>query len=467
MKNSSLVKYISTLTNTEIKEFRLWLASPLHNSRLELILLFDYILAFRNDNNQTDLTKTAAFAATFPNEKYVDKQLRYAMSFLLQELKAYLIWQQSKEHEIQEKKFLLQQLRKRNLFKPFEQELKKAMQIIDNQKNRNSDYFYQKHQLYLEQYEYLQTQSRGKGMPIKEVSETFSIYAVANTLKWQCNIITHQSVSLTEYDEVFFQKILYEVKNGLHQSVPTVSIYYEIYQALTTGANKHYQNLKLIINNHFEIFSKNEKRDILLLSINYCIKKLNQGKGTYLAEIFDWYKKGFETNVFIKNGELSRFTYNNVAIAGLKLGEFEWTKAFLENNKQYISKNYQDDIYHFNLALWYQYQNQYDEVLDLLLQVSFKDVLHGLHAKQLIAKIYYEMNAFDALESLLGSIKVYLHRHKELGYHRQGYLKLIKYLKKLIQMNRNDKASKEKLLAQIKEESTLLDKAWFIRQLEK
>ena len=72
MKNSSLVKYISTLTNTEIKEFRLWLASPLHNSRLELILLFDYILAFRNDNNQTDLTKTAAFAATFPNEKYVD-----------------------------------------------------------------------------------------------------------------------------------------------------------------------------------------------------------------------------------------------------------------------------------------------------------------------------------------------------------------------------------------------------------
>jgi tetratricopeptide (TPR) repeat protein len=194
---------------------------------------------------------------------------------------------------------------------------------------------------------------------------------------------------------------------------------------------------------------------------------LNQGKEAYLHEVFEWYKKGFTSTVFIKNGELSRFTYNNVAIAGLKLGEFEWTKSFLETNKKYISKMYQDDTYYFNLALWHQYQNQYDEVLKLLLQVNFKDILHGLHAKQLMAKIYYEMNAFNALESLLGSIKVYLHRHKELGYHRQDYLKLIKYLKKLIQLNQNNKTSKEQLLAQINQESTLLDKAWFIRQLEK
>ncbi len=467
IKKSSVVEYIFALTKAEIKEFRLWLSSPLHNSRLELIRLFDYIVAFTNENNQSPFTKENAFNTIFPNQKYADKQLRYTMSFLLQQIKNYLIWKENQLNSKQEQLLLLKQLRERKLQKYFEQELKKVEQLINKQPKRNANYYQEIYQLNLEKHEYFQNKSRGEALPIKEVSESFSIYSIVNTLKWQCNLITHKSVLLMDYEEAIFQNTIEKIENGLYRNIPVIDIYYHIYKALTTGEEKLYKILKLLINNHFEIFSKNEIKDILLLAINFCIKKLNQGNGDFLIEIFDWYKKGFETKVFIKNGELSRFTYNNVAIAGLKLGEFEWTKVFLDTNKKYISKVYQDDIYYFNLALWHQYQNQYDDVLQLLLRVNFKDVLHGLHAKQLMAKIYYETNAFDALTSLIGSIKVYLHRHKKLGYHKQNYLKLIKYLKKLIKVNQNDRNAVNKLLIEIKKESTLLDKAWFIRQLEK
>lgn len=465
MNKSILVQYIFSLTKIEIREFRLWLTSPVHNSKVELVRLFDFIIQFYEEKETIQFTKEVAFTATFLSQDYKDKRLRYMMSFLLQQVKQYLIWKTVEENEVQQQQFLLKQLRERKLNKAFEQEVKKTNQLLNKEGKKNVDYYYEKYQLDLERHEYFETRSRGEALPIKDVAENFSVFSIANTLKWQCNIITHKSVLLKEYDDSFFQKILIEIQNGWYNDIPTIMIYYQIYQALTTQKIEFYEKLKSLINEHFDLFSKNEIRDMLLLAINFCIKKLNQGKATYLSEIFGWYKKGFELGVFIKNGELSRFTYNNVVIAGLKLKEYDWIRDFMENHKKYIDKTYQHDTYYFNLALWYQYQNQFDEVLELLLKVSFKDVLHNLHAKQLMLKIYYKMGAFSTLESLLGSIKVYLHRQKQLGYHRQNYLKLIRYIKKLIQLNPHDKVAKMKLREEIENEKSLLDKRWFLEVL--
>jgi hypothetical protein len=232
MNKSILIQYIFSLTNLEIKEFRLWLQSPLHNSRTELIRLFDYIITFHEKDQWESLEKTAAFKASFPNEKYVDKQLRYAMSFLLQQLKSYLIWKGLEKNEVQQQQFLLNELREKNLLKAFKQTLKKVNLMIENQSERNVNFYHKKYELASEAYEYLQTQSRAEEKELTEVSENFSIYYIANALKLQCNIMTHKSVSLTEYDEVFFQKLLLEVENGLYENIPLINIYYHIYKAL-------------------------------------------------------------------------------------------------------------------------------------------------------------------------------------------------------------------------------------------
>lgn len=465
MENTNIVQYIFSLTTIELKQFQLWLQSDLNNSRAELLELLDWISGFRNKADLSEMTKTAAFAAIFPTQMYDDKQIRYAMSFLLQQVRAFLTWKMLQADEMQQNVYLLATLRQRKLDKPFEQELKKMYQYLDNQSNRNSDYYFNQYKIQIEQYEFLQTQSRVKAMPFKEISEDFTIYTITNTLRWQCNILTYKSIAQADYDVQFFEKVLELLKNGLFHHIPTVQIYFKIYQALTTTKIEFYNDLKQLINQHFQAFPPHEMRDIILLAINFCIKKLNGGESEFLKEIFDWYKKGFEEKVLIKNGELSRFTYNNVMIAGLKLKEYDWTKQFMESHKKYIDKTHQHDTYHFNLALWYQYQNQFDEVLELLLKVDFKDVLHALHAKQLMLKIYYQIGAFKALESLLGSIKVYLHRHKQLGYHRQDYLKLIRYTKKLIELNPHDRTAKARLRQAIENEKSLLDKRWFLEMI--
>ena len=241
-------------------------------------------------------------------------------------------------------------------------------------------------------------------------------------------------------------------------------MYYQIYQALKTGKIQYYESLKVLLLQSFNQFPIAEMRNILLLTINICIRKLNAGEKPFLREAFNWYKQGFETGILIKNKEISRYTYNNVIIIAMKIEEFEWTKSFIENYKNFIAEPYRYDTYYFNLALWYEQQKQYDEVLNLLQKVEFRDVLQTLHSKIILLRIYYELEAIKPLESLLDSIKIYLYRHKKLGYHKENYLKLIKYTQLLIRLNRHDKKELTAFREKVKNENSLLLKSWFLEK---
>lgn len=466
MKNKPLIQHIFSLNNEEIKDFRLWLASPLHNSRVILLELYDWIVLFRNENmDLSELTKENVAKAIYPEESYNEKQIRYEMSFLLQQLRQFLAWQLFNKDGIQQKVYLLDDLQQRGLEKAFERQTKVAFKALEKQTNRNANYYFHQYQIQLEQYKFFSNNNRKEVLPLREATENFTVYSIANLLKWHCNILTHKSISTETYDNDFLQYILTHLQNGAYKNVITIQVYYQIYQALNTGKVEHYDLLKILVLQSFEQFPIAEMRDILLLTINFCIRKLNAGEKPFLREAFNWYKQGFETKILLRNNEISRFTYNNVIIIAMKIEEFEWTKLFIENYKNYIAELYRHDTYYFNLALWYEYQKQYDEVLNLLQKVEFNDVLQTLHSKVILIRIYYELDEIKALESLLDSIRIYLYRHKKLGYHKENYTKLIQFTNKFLRLNPYDKKAIIKFRELVKNENSLLLKSWFLEQL--
>ena len=464
MNKIPLINYVFSLNEAEIKKFRLWLDSPFFNNRQELILLYEWIVDCKKKN--IVFSKSEAFQHVYPTQKYNDQQLRLIMSYLLKQLRQFLIWQSLQEKEIDQQVYLLDNLRKRGLEKAFNKQWKKTAQVIEKQPNRSQNYYYNQYQIQLENYAFFKRHIREARMPLQEIDRTFTIFSISTILKWHCNILTHKSVTQEEYDTKFLEQVLAYLKEGYYEDIPAIQVYYQAYQALITRNDAFYQKLKTIILTCFTQFSTEEIRDIILLAINFCIKKLNSGESGFLKEVFEWYKKGLDTKIFIINGELSRFTYNNIVLAGLKLTNFEWTGTFIQQYKTYINKDYQHDTYYYNLALWHQFQGQYEEVQVLLLKVTFKDVLHALHAKRILLKIYYETEAIKSLDYLLDSIKIYLYRHKNLGYHKDNYLKLVRYTQKLLRLNLYDSIVKKKFRKEIEEEKSLLEKAWLLEQIK-
>ncbi len=83
----------------------------------------------------------------------------------------------------------------------------------------------------------------------------------------------------------------------------------------------------------------------------------------------------------------------------------------------------------------------------------------------MLAKMYYELKEWEALENLLESFKTYISRKKDLGYHKENYLNIISFVKNIIHFNPHDKEERETLVQKINETEILTEKKWLLEQV--
>lgn len=166
-----------------------------------------------------------------------------------------------------------------------------------------------------------------------------------------------------------------------------------------------------------------------------------------------------------ENGVLSRFTYHNVVAAGLQTLEFEWVEDFIVRYKNALERTYRDSSYSFNLARLEFKRKRYGDALQLLQHTNYYDPLLSLAARTMSLKIYYELNEYDLLDSHLEALKNYIRRKTALGYHRSNYLNLVRYIQKMISINRSNKTEVESLKQKILAEPVLTEREWLLEQL--
>jgi hypothetical protein len=63
-------------------------------------------------------------------------------------------------------------------------------------------------------------------------------------------------------------------------------------------------------------------------------------------------------------------------------------------------------------------------------------------------------------------MKTYLHRQKNIGYHKEAYENLIKYAHRLININNAKPLDLDKLKREIEAEKVLGEKKWLLAQIE-
>ncbi|MBK6497430.1 MAG: hypothetical protein IPJ39_15235 [Saprospiraceae bacterium] len=100
-------------------------------------------------------------------------------------------------------------------------------------------------------------------------------------------------------------------------------------------------------------------------------------------------------------------------------------------------------------------------------KVSYEDVWYNLNTKTLQIASYYELDEFDALESLLQSFKMYIRREKSLSTDRKThYLHLIKFTSALMKINHRDQQKLLKLKNEIETTQGVVSKPWLIEKVD-
>ena len=457
MEKSTLVRLIRSFSPVELRDVRKFLRSPFFNQRKDLIDLFEQLAASSEARKEELRCHLSPPAAPFDDQK-----LRLLMSYLHTLLEQYVAIKEMTADKLNTQLHLATGYRKRRLNEAFERTRKNLEKNLEAQPLRNMAYHSLRYQLHWETHQLNYVQNPTDVSGLQELSGTTDVIFLAQKLRLICLLAAHQAVYQSDMSKGWEEEIIARAERPEFTALPAIAVYLHCYRMLRYPSEEaHFQEFKSLLLNQAGYYPDEEMHGFYLLAINYCVRRLNTGGEHYFREAFDLYRAGLEERHLLEDGMVSRFTYHNVVAIGLRLGELEWVRYFINEYKNKLEKSYRESAFSYNLARLEYESGHHENVLELLQKANYRDPLLNLAAKTLLLKTYYDLSEHDLLQSHLDAMRNYIHRKRVIGYHRTNYLNIIRFAEKLMRLNTIDKKEVEALRQALEQEEVLSEKSFF------
>lgn len=474
MKDSKLYQTLSTFDVYELNRLKKFVDSPYFNSNDRISHLFDLMYDHFKNNNEGELLKEELAKTVFGKEDFEDKKFRKLASDLLKLVESFLTIEEFEKQPLHQANNLLRAVHHRKIEKLYNTTVKNAQRLAERQPDRSANYFLQKYQIEKNFYELSQAElNRAERSNIDEIIENLDYFYLSEKLKYYCTLLSRKKIQKHKYNILFIDEILDHIGAHDYNDQPQILIYYNVYKLYESYKNQeNFFKLKSLIKKHQGIFTTDDLRDIYLAAINFSIANLNKGNTDFLKETYIIYKEALNAEALYIDGELSPWSYKNIVITGLRVGEDEWVESFIESYQKRLNRKHRDNAVKFNKARLHYYRKEFDKVIPLLNEVEFTDFSYNLGAKAMLLASFYELDEIDTLFSFLESFRVYLNRHRQSlpETRRKNYLSLIKYVKRLANIIPGDKVSLKMLEKEVEENVKVkADVNWLkekIRELE-
>lgn len=465
MQNTRLWEAFSSFAKSELRAFDKFVRSPFFNQKIQLVGLFDYLRQCIENGSapQSDI----AWSAAYPGLTYDDQKLRLANSDLLKLLEHYWMYQEKFADMERNKIRLAGAYRKRNLPKHAEVSLREARQSRETRPFRHAEYFDDLYRIELEQFQSASAAKRYEAFNLQEISDLMDKTYIARKLRHVCFALSHQAVTRAPYLFGLLEAVFAHVETEGLLEIPAIALYYHGCHFLADPtAEMHFSQFRQILSAHADQFPTDELRALYLLAINFGIKKSNESSDTgWYRATFELYREALGRDLLLENGMISRFAYHNIVGVAVRLQEVAWAEEFIQKYKPALERRYRESSFSLNMARVAYTRRQYRDALLHLQRADYKDFINGMNAKTLQLKIFFETGEFELLDSHLDSIKNFIRRQRAVGYHRDNYLNIARYMRAIMRLDPNDDAAADELRLQIESESVLTEKEWLLGKL--
>jgi hypothetical protein len=463
MENSKLLDLIKVFSKQEQKRFRLFLQSPYFNKNEELVRFYDTILDHLDVPAQLERERFSGLF--FQTIAYDEKQLNYLMSQLLKLGEQFLGSEWVAANDFQRNFFTLKALSERGLEKHYHFLHEKALVTLQEEPLRDANHFFKGYLLEdLEREHFDQRGLRWLHESAQRAIDQLDFFYFSEKLKYTCAMLNSQQVVATSYNFHFVEEVRRFVENNpMPEDAPGIKIYNLIFRLLTKEqADEEFQELKKMLLQYERHFSLEEMTLLYQYALNYCIRQLRRVNTPYVAEALDLYKKGVDSGILLTAGKLSPWHFKNIIKLALREKQFTWTEQFILEKNALLDNEFKADALHYNLAELYFYTNKYEKALTHLNKVEFQDVHYNLGGKKILAKIYYETDENDALESLLNAFRLFVKRNKVISEDvRKTYHNFIGLLTELLRLRPEQYP---KFREKIENTALLTEKNWLLEQ---
>ncbi|MCB0543359.1 MAG: hypothetical protein H6575_13250 [Lewinellaceae bacterium] len=468
MHSTTLVEVVRALGKRDRAELMQWVGSSFVNRRPEVTRLCKYLCQHVPMSDQPDssspLSKEEVYRHAFPEQRIYDgPRMRHTISYLFKALKNWVAWKEWKQDETLTQLYLCKALRKKVGERVFKKEFR-ALTLAPVTR-QSIDYHLAQYQIRFEKWEAEHRAGIKETDQLMAASASFGAFVAASALRHGCAALDKSGAADFEPESIYYlPETIGMVSGGAFGDIPAVQIYYYCYRIMEEGKDNQFSSLKILLAKNSDLFPAEEMRDVYMVAINFCIRRLNTGARAYVREAFDLYRNGLEQGIMLDHGRMTKSTYQNIMQLALALNEWAWARQFLDDYRQTLAPGERHNAYHFNLAMWYFRKKEYEAAQEILRSVEFRDVGYNLDARRMMVRKYYDRGEVMALDSLLHSFVAYLQRHRNVGYHRDLNLNFVRYVRRLIQSEPGNAAALEKLRVQISQEKYLAEREWLLEK---
>lgn len=470
MFSEKLLSLLQTLSKIERNRFRKYLLSPYLNDQPDLTLLFEVTDQALRDGSLDQLDRNQVWQKLYPKKTYNDAHLRRLASDLNQMALHFLSAEARSQNPLAEALDL-----QRLLEKP---ELKKHLAGIERNINRllqeipgeSPEYYLASfnlhHNIFIRAAKTIVTSGYAEKLWSADIHLEY--FYLAQKLKYYVNWLLYSRSRTTEKEVKIPAGFWEHLDSEPFRNIPLLVIYQQIVQCLVEPEEEqHFRSLLDNIEQKGEALSKNDLRECYQIAQNYCAIKINQGKREYYKEMFDIFKKIIQREVLLENGTLSEGLFKNIVTVGLGVGEFDWIENFIEKYTPHLPSDIRENARTFNLASLHFHQKKYQQVIGLIRDVEYRDIVYALSAKQLLVRTYYELGEILALDSLIDSFKIFLRRNKLISKtQKREYLNFLTFVKNLTILTAADTRKIAKLRARIETASSITPKKWLLEKID-
>ena len=456
---SLLQQIIHNLSPAEAKRVTLWLEAELHNRREDCRVLFRL-----RRQSEEPTPPEAEFALVYPDDPAFDaakhRQLEHQ---LLKRLEAFLAWDTFNRDENAPDAFLMKAYRERDL----DDHRRTRLKRYRPSHIEGTDRVHLEYQFAVDQYDLDLAASRGTKVDYLTPEHNLEKYIIALRLRQACMTIAHQRLHKTNdnYEIPRFDHIMEAATRKPYRDDPFIRLFYLVARLQLDEPTKAETAFTQVTDRLVEFHHRlpaDDRRNLLLLAINYGLRRANTGSEPAIEATFTLYQLGLELGILHDRGRLSIFAFNNILGLAIRLKEVDWAARFLDKHQSQLPEKGGSEVLALGRARLALATGQDGDALFHLQQADFKDFIHHLTARVMQLKIYFKQDSYTLLHSHISSTRKLLTRRKRVGYHLQNYRNIFQLANAVIRLAPGDQKAQEQLRERIMNTDPCTERPWLL-----
>jgi len=482
MLKTNFIDVIKTFSKEELKSFNDFVNSPYHNSSKSVVKLVEQVKKYHPLFENRNFTKEKIFSKVYPEAKYNDQVMRNLLSDALQLCFEFLGAQSIKGNNTNKMRYILHELRTRDLESLYDKNLKAAYKTV--QKDHSLDFLFFENLYKLECEVFLNELTHNRQESVYPVVVRQAELLTYDYLSKLINHIIDMNVNETYYNlqesnsftkalfaDLNIEPVLNKLKEGPVKEYSVFLIYYYRAQLSLKGNDEDYLKFKEAFLGNTMLFNRQTSYNLITTLETYCIHNIKLNSAKYRAELHDVHRSSIELGLLklYEEGYLNLLKFWNIFINSVEINKVEWAEEFAESHYKDLEPDIREGAINFARAIVSYKKKNYDVALETLNKTKLSQFLFKLSIKTFYLRIYFEKGDYQSAGFALDSYKQFLYKNKTINEsYRSAYLNFAGIYNDLLRAASGEKiAAKNELLAKIEQLSpNLYNKHWLIEMIE-